>query len=153
MTFNQPLQGNLLPVSLCELDLGPGFNQPLEGIRWPAQLHVSCVLDAISITRWAPRICRMVSKHSCWVIYSGNLRYVSLPSALLRLTLGNSFPLQRHPLFWPPRLEELSIRQQFSQVPLDFVFPDSLRKIDCDGNCASSRKICCSRSNDIHRHV
>ena len=67
-------------------------------------------------------------------LFRQDLRYVSLPPALLHLTLGNCFPLQRHSLFWPPGLEELRIRQQFSQVPLDFVFPDSLRKIDCDGD-------------------
>ena len=34
--------------------------------------------------------------------FQQDLRYVPLPQSLLRLTLGECFPLERHPPFWPP---------------------------------------------------
>ena len=80
-------------------------------------------------------------------LFRQDLLYVSL----LRLTLGNCFPLQRHPLFWPPGLEELRIRQQFGQVTLDFVLPAFPSSTVCpslgpSGSRTHGRvRLCCSR--------
>ena len=57
-----------------------------------------------------------------------------LPQSLLRLTLGECFPLEQHPLFWPPYLQELSIKRPFLNVPVDVTFPETLRKLHCDGD-------------------
>ena len=65
--------------------------------------------------------------------FQHDLLYVPLPQTLLRVSLGESFPLERHLLFWPPCLEELSIKQPLRSVPVDMTFPETLLKLDCDG--------------------
>jgi hypothetical protein len=60
--------------------------------------------------------------------------YVPLPQSLLHLTLGECFPLERHPLFWRPYLKELSTKRLFLNAPVDATFPETLRKLDCDGD-------------------
>ena len=66
--------------------------------------------------------------------FQQDLWYVSLPQSLLCLTLGECFALERHPLFWPPYLEELNIKRPFLNVPVDVTLPETLRKLDCDGD-------------------
>jgi len=86
--------------------------------------------------------------------FQQDLRYVLLPQSLLHLTLGECFPLERHPLFWPPYLEQLSIKRLFLNVPVDVTFPETLRKLDCDGDILEvqkearkkSARLCCLRS-------
>ena len=69
--------------------------------------------------------------------FQQDLRYVSLPQSLLCLTLGECFALEWHPLFWPPYLEdpeELNIKRPFLNVPVDVTLPETLRRLDCDGD-------------------
>ena len=37
-------------------------------------------------------------------------------------------------LFWPPYLGELSIKRPFLNLPVDVTFPQTFRKLDCDGD-------------------
>ena len=95
------------------------------------------MLVLTSIAPWLPRIYQTNSKPSCWGGFFNKtcgLADVPLPQSLLRLTLGQCFPLERHPLFWPPYLEELSIKRPFLNVPVDVILPETLRKLDCDGD-------------------
>ena len=62
-----------------------------------------CILVLTSITPWLPRIYQTNSKPWGWGGF-------------------------RHPLFWPPYLEELSIKRLFLKVPVDVTFPETMCK-------------------------
>jgi len=125
MAFNRPLQDVLLPAALCELHFGNRFDQALDGIRWPSQLRLLHFGSDFNHSLATANLPDQLETLVLGRFFQQDLR---LPQSLLRLTLGECFPLERHPLFWPPYLEELSIKRLFLKVPVDVTFPETMRK-------------------------
>ena len=128
MAFNRPLQDVLLPATLCELHFGNRFDQALDGIRWPSQMRLLHFGSDFNHSLATANLSDQLETLVLGQLFRQDLRYVPLPQSLLRLTLGECLPLERHPL------EELSIKRPFLNVLVDVTFPETLRKLDCDGD-------------------
>ena len=134
MTFNRPLQEVLLPATLCELHFSNRFDQVLDGICWPSSLVLT------SIILWLPRVYQLETL-VLGRFFQQDLRYVPLPQSLLRLALGECFPLERHSLFWPrgtqhqaavcPTADRLLVSGNPAQAGLRWRHFGTVTKVSC----------------------
>ena len=128
--FNQPIDGVVWPASLQKLliDVGEEFDQPIDGVAWPASLH-----QLVLGEHFNQPIDRVTWPSSLQYITIGSsfnqaIDGVAWPDALQQLTLGDSFNRSMDGVSWPS-LQQLTFGRGLDQ-PIDSVaWPASLQQL------------------------
>ena len=148
--FNKSLVDVKWPEMLATLRFGEDFNQPLAGIHWPPavkHLHFGRGFDRSLKGHVLPAGLETLVLGDN---FDQDLRFAALPQSLHRLELGLNFCLLRHPLLWPPYLEDLRSKANFplGERQQQVMLPATLRYLqfgDRFPTLACAAWLCCPR--------
>lgn len=132
--FNQPIEGMTWPMSLQRLTFGWDFDQPVKGVMWPPSLQQlrfgRNFNQSIEGSTWPTSLQRLAFGGQ----YNQPVGRLCFPRSLLHLDFGHFFDQPIEGVTWPTSLRLLSLGFFFNQPIARFAWPTSLQVLTF-GHC------------------